>query len=363
MAKTLHARPNLDHLKKQAKTLLAEWRAGDAAAVQAFADHLPAARGLTPAKIRAAAFRLADAQSVIARAAGFAGWKYLAAHVEQLRALEGEWAFASLEIDGLSLPPAASAQSRILIDGDRFRTESPEANYEGVFTIDVEANPHRIDIAFVEGPEAGQTAEGIFALDGDQLTICLGLVGSSRPAAFVTTRGCGHALERLRRASASRPKNVTGGTPTVAKPTSAAVAAAHIVDPTSFDAPVTPLIERMQGHWVPTALVRDGVPMNDQWLAYGSRVGTGNDVKVVFGGQTMVHAKVRVNDQVTPIAIDYLGLSGAAKNKISLGILEWIDDELLVVMSQPGDERPTEFTAEKGSGRTLSRWKRDGVTE
>lgn len=357
MAKTLHARPNLDHLKKQAKTLLAEWRAGQPAAVQAFADHLPAARGLTPAKIRAAAFRLADAQSVVARAAGFAGWKHLAAHVEQLRALEGEWAFASLEIDGMSLPPAASAQSRILIDGDRFRTESPEANYEGVFTIDVDVDPHRIDIAFVEGPEAGHTAEGIFVLDGDQLTICLGLVGSSRPAAFVTTRGCGHALERLRRASASRPEHVTGGTPPPTTSSSASVPAS-VVDPASFDAPLTPLIERMQGEWVPTALVRDGVPMNDQWLAFGSRVGTGNEVKVIFGGQTMVHAKVRVDERATPIAIDYLGLSGAAKDKISFGILEWIDDELLVVMSQPGDERPTEFTADKGSGRTLSRWRR-----
>ena len=45
----------------------------------------------------------------------------------------------------------------MLIDGDRFRTESPEATYEGVFNIDVEADPHDIDIEFVEGPEAGNT--------------------------------------------------------------------------------------------------------------------------------------------------------------------------------------------------------------
>ena len=44
----------------------------------------------------------------------------------------------------------------MMIDGDRFRMESPEATYEGIFTIDVEADPAQIDIEFVEGPEAGQ---------------------------------------------------------------------------------------------------------------------------------------------------------------------------------------------------------------
>jgi hypothetical protein len=114
----------------------------------------------------------------------------------------------------------------------------------------------------------------------------------------------------------------------------------------------------MAGEWTPTALVRDGEPMNDQWLAFGSRVGTGDEVKVVFGGQTMVHARVRVDESVTPVAIDYLGLSGASKGKVSFGILDWLNDELHVVMSQPGAPRPTEFTADKGSGRTLSCWKR-----
>ena len=49
-----------------------------------------------------------------------------------------------------------TANSRILIDGDRFRTESPEATYEGVFNINVEAQPHEIDIEFIVGPEAGE---------------------------------------------------------------------------------------------------------------------------------------------------------------------------------------------------------------
>jgi uncharacterized protein (TIGR03067 family) len=164
--------------------------------------------------VRDAGFRLADAQS-----AGRAPirLRYVAragrAMSNNCARLEGEWQFDRLQVDGNTMPAAALAASRVLIDGDRFRTESVEAVYEGVFTIDVEAQPARIDIEFVEGPEAGNWSYGIYELDGDRLTICLGLTGVSRPEAFKTSAGSGHALEQLRRASAERPKAVSGGTP------------------------------------------------------------------------------------------------------------------------------------------------------
>ena len=110
---------------------------------------------MTPEKVLRAGFRLADAQSAIARKSGFAAWPHLARYVEQLRAFEGEWHFASLEVDGNTMPAPMTSQSRMLMDGDRFRMESPEATYEGVFALDVEADPARIDIEFIEGPEAG----------------------------------------------------------------------------------------------------------------------------------------------------------------------------------------------------------------
>src|SRR5215468_4140495 len=111
------------------------------------------------------------------------------------------------------MPPATTAESRLLIDGDCFRTESPEATYEGVFNIDVEAEPHAIDIDFVAGPEAGSRCHGIFRLDGDHLDCCLDLNGGGRPADFRSAPGSGHAYERLARTSGARPADVTGGTP------------------------------------------------------------------------------------------------------------------------------------------------------
>ena len=331
VTKKLPARPNLEHLRRQAKVLLPKLRR----------RHPDA--------------RLADAQLAVARETGFASWPALSRYVQQLRALEGEWRFDALEVEGTRMPAAMLARSRLLIDGDRFRTESPEATYDGHFTIDVEAEPPHIDIAFVEGPEAGNTSHGVYELEGDRLTLCLSVgAGGTRPAAFAAAPGSGYALERLRRASAARPENVTGGT---TPPPPAASRKRERVDPASFDAPMTPLLQRLEGTWIPVELVMDGQPMPAQWLAYGSRTATGNEMKVVFGGQTMVHAKVRVDEAASPIAVDYCSLTGKDSGTLTHGILDWIGDDVRILMAAPGDPRPSAFDAPAKTA-TLSRWRR-----
>jgi uncharacterized protein (TIGR03067 family) len=359
VAKSLSSRPNLDHLRKQAKTLLGDLRAGRAAAIQAFIDHLPDAKRMTPAAVRAANFRLADAQAVVARRTGFASWPGLARHVELLRGLEGEWRFERLEADGNVMPAAMLANARLLIDGDRFRTESPEANYDGVFTIDVDEKPSQIDIEFVEGPEAGGVSHGLFELDGDRLTLCLSLLaGGARPTAFVAERGSGHALERLQRVSASRPVGITGGTRVEAPPpTASKKRSTSTVDSSAFDTPMTPSLERLQGEWTPTELVMDGKPMPKEWLAFGLRTMTGNEMRVTFNGQPMAHAKVRLDERATPTAVDYLHLGGSHKGAVSLGIMQWMGDEVRFLIAAPGDSRPADFESVARTA-TLSRWRR-----
>jgi uncharacterized protein (TIGR03067 family) len=330
--KKLPARPNLEHLRSQAKTLL------------------PSLKQTNPKA------RLADAQLATARQAGFSSWPVLARHVEHLRALEGDWRFAALEIDGNTVPANLLTESRILIDGDRFRSESPEATYDGVFTVDAEQAPPQIDIEFVEGPEAGNCCYGIFELHADQLTLCLGLAGAQRPKRFATKPGSGHALERLRRASAARPANVTGGKPLPPTPTVPSKPGER-ADPVGFDVPITPLLRRLEGEWIPVELVMDGQPMPAEWLAYGSRTTTGREVKVVFGGQTMLHAKMRVDESVTPMAVDYLALAGKHKGTVTRGILEWVGEDVRFLMAGPGEPRPAAFGAPAKTA-TLSRWRR-----
>lgn len=79
--KRLPTQPDLGHLKKQAKQLLAELRGGEAAALALLRAHLPAAAGKPDAAITAMGLRLHDAQSCRAREYGFASWAELTGFV------------------------------------------------------------------------------------------------------------------------------------------------------------------------------------------------------------------------------------------------------------------------------------------
>jgi hypothetical protein len=69
-------RPNLDHLRNQAKTLLDDVHAGSADAIVLFITHAPRT---TPQNAK-----LADAQFVLARSYGMPSWPKLVEHVERL---------------------------------------------------------------------------------------------------------------------------------------------------------------------------------------------------------------------------------------------------------------------------------------
>jgi hypothetical protein len=66
---------------------------------------------------------------------------------------------------------------------------------------------------------------------------------------------------------------------------------------------------------------------------------------------------MRIDERVTPMAIDYLHLSGAQRGRVSLGIMDWVGDEVRVFMGNAGQPRPTDFDASRTKG-TLSQWRR-----
>jgi len=78
---------------------------------------------------------------------------------------------------------------------------------------------------------------------------------------------------------------------------------------------MTPTLQKLQGEWLPLELITSGKPLEASYLPFGSRTHSGSETKVVFGGQTMVHAKVRFNEGATPIEVDYLNLIGKGLHK------------------------------------------------
>ena len=78
----LPERPNLEQLKKQAKSLLHAARARETAALERFRV-LPTLSSMTVAQLGGVTLALHDAQSVVAREHGFKSWNELREHVEE----------------------------------------------------------------------------------------------------------------------------------------------------------------------------------------------------------------------------------------------------------------------------------------
>ncbi len=86
MKQRLPARPDIGHLKKQAKQLLALLQAQDPSALARLRESLPAAAGRSDAAITGMGPRLHDAQSCLAREYGFVSWADLQGFVAARRA-------------------------------------------------------------------------------------------------------------------------------------------------------------------------------------------------------------------------------------------------------------------------------------
>ena len=80
---SLPARPNLEHLRNQAKDLLKAYRAGQPSALSRFRESSPHLSNLTDHELVRLSLSLRDAQRVVAAEYGFPNWMSMRSHVER----------------------------------------------------------------------------------------------------------------------------------------------------------------------------------------------------------------------------------------------------------------------------------------
>jgi uncharacterized protein (TIGR03067 family) len=105
----------------------------------------------------------------------------------------------ALEIDGRDVSKYSLVDAKIIIDGDNSATAGMGASYSGKISLDQTGRPKKFDVNFSDGPHAGEASLGLYMLEQDRWTICIGFAGYERPVDFHTTPQRGHALETLRR--------------------------------------------------------------------------------------------------------------------------------------------------------------------
>jgi uncharacterized protein (TIGR03067 family) len=118
---------------------------------------------------------------------------------DEYRRFEGTWRFTSMEAEGHQVPLDHFKGAKLVLKGDQFTMIDPIATYRGTYVVDLAAQPKTIDIHFTDGPEKAKTVEGIYRLEGDTYTVCIGMAGKSRPTEFASKPGSGHVLEVLTR--------------------------------------------------------------------------------------------------------------------------------------------------------------------
>jgi uncharacterized protein (TIGR03067 family) len=117
----------------------------------------------------------------------------------ELMKFEGTWTIESMERDGVKAMPTEYKPFRLILKGNEWTLNEQPGSSTGTFAVDVSKKPKTIDLMYGDGPFKGKTMNGIYTLEGDTYTLCIGRPGKPRPTEFASKVGTGNVLEVLKR--------------------------------------------------------------------------------------------------------------------------------------------------------------------
>jgi len=121
----------------------------------------------------------------------------------ELKKLQGTWQLLSAETDGKAMPEEQARQIRVIIEGDHHTvTFDGKIVAEKVkFTVDPTTVPKSTEDTLDREPHKAKKIRGIYLLEGDKLTSCVGAIDAPRPTEFASKPGSGQSLRRFQRVS------------------------------------------------------------------------------------------------------------------------------------------------------------------
>ena len=109
--------------------------------------------------------------------------------------LAGQWAPVSAQLAGQDFPVASFAGATLQLTADTYAFGGDRGN----IVVLPGSAPAQMDILGREGPNAGRTVPAIYALAGDELTVCYQLGPGARPSEFTSPPGSQILLIHYRR--------------------------------------------------------------------------------------------------------------------------------------------------------------------
>jgi len=133
------------------------------------------------------------------------------------------------------------------------------------------------------------------------------------------------------------------------------LAAAALAD----DQAVQDELKRHQGTWSVTSSIYDGQPASEEIIRSIKRIVTGDHVAWERDGKRFAGTRISLEPAREPKTIDVIPEDGPNRGQRVLGIYKLEGDRLTIVMASPGQPRPKEFQAAKGSGCILRTFQRE----
>jgi uncharacterized protein (TIGR03067 family) len=115
---------------------------------------------------------------------------------------EGVWKAIAAVMDGARVPQAVVDAITLTIKGDHYEVtvEGEKQPDRGICTFDATANPKRMTINSLEGPNQGKTFLAIYEMKSDgALRVCYDLSGKEFPKTFAAPKGTALYLVGYRR--------------------------------------------------------------------------------------------------------------------------------------------------------------------
>jgi len=99
-----------------------------------------------------------------------------------LARIQGSWKGIKLEVEGKSAPAELVDKGKYVFKGNKLTIfEGDKQVGEATFSLDSAKKPQTIDLTPTEGKAKGKTMYGIYRIEGDTLTLC---IGEKRPTEF-----------------------------------------------------------------------------------------------------------------------------------------------------------------------------------
>jgi uncharacterized protein (TIGR03067 family) len=237
---------------------------------------------------------------------------------------QGTWQLVSAESDGKKTPEDVVAKIRVIISGTTHsvRLGDEVLAHDVGFVIDPTTVPKSTTDTINDGPNKGKQIRGIYRLEGDTLTSCVGPVDGPRPVEFTAKAGSGQTLRVFRREKKD--------------------------DGTKAEA-VRAEQKRFEGTWKFVSMEVDGRSIPEANFKDSRLILEGNR----FTAREKEEAKgtYDVDPTVIPKTIDITLNLGPDRRATILGIYELEGDTYKICSARPGRPRPKEFSSKSGSGQ------------